>query len=279
VVPIRFRAEEVHDLVRPRSLTEPHLNATAIRSALVLHQTVKDGDPGDFGSRLDWPRFFYGFEAGHELEFAARDQVRADASKRSIAGLRAWPAELFAGPRSELLRVFPPSRVFASLALLKGREVRNPAFGLLKRHGLLPRFQEYRSWLASVSALKDGMRVLQDPGSERTEAGRLRGLIESHIVADRGREESMLDELESACLALGLRVPEEPERLGWLAELLDNPWTPATLAYAARVQRVQLAGPTTRTLSNEVAQIELEREATMVRRHPERVARPIGTGS
>jgi hypothetical protein len=272
-VPIRFRAEEVHDLVHRRSLTDPQPNATAIRSAVLLHQAVEDGDPGDFGPGLDWPRFFYGFEPAREPEFGAAAEAGAKASERSIEGLRAWPAELFVRSGGELLRTFPPQRVFASLAHLKGRQIRNPAFAVLKRNGLLPRGQDYRSWLASVSAMKNGMRVLQDPGSDRTEAGRLRGLIESHMLADRGREEQMLGELESACLALGMRVPENPERLGWLADLLDNPWSSAVVPYAARVQTIRLADPTRRSLGDRVSVVELEQEATDHRRHPERVAR------
>ena len=40
--------------------------------------------------------------------------------------------------------------------------------------------------------------MIRDPGSDRTEAGRLRRLIESHVLADRGREGAMLGDLESA---------------------------------------------------------------------------------
>ena len=222
---------------------------------------------------MDWPRFFYGFEPERVPVFPASLEAQALSLEQSIEGLRAWPAELFVSPEVEALRGSAPTRVFASLAHLKCRSIRNPAFGVLQRHGLLPLGQTYRGWLATVSEVRAGLRVFQDPRSDRSEAGRLRRLIESHVLADRSREAALLEDLGSACLALGMKLPEGSDRVDCLAGMLDNPWLPVTVPFAGQVAVVVLEDRRPRSLANGLVSLELEERATVVRRHPERVPR------
>jgi hypothetical protein len=214
-----FRRERSFDLTAPHALIRPRVNATAIRAAVVLHQAVEDAGPGDVAPRLALPRFEYGFDPGRTPEFAPAGAA-APGDGREIDGLRAWPAGLFLGDdgRSSLTR--PPDRVFAWLAPLKGRRVRNPSFAVLRRRGILPAGPGYRAWLATVRR-PDG--TLQDPRLAGTEVARVRRALQDHVLAEPAREPAILAELASACAAMGVRVAGGPEGVDALAELLDNP--------------------------------------------------------
>jgi hypothetical protein len=136
--PTPFRADEMHDLSRPGSLSGPPPNLTAIGLARLLSQASEDGEPGDFAPVFEWPRFFYGFEPGRVPVFPASMEWRASALEQSIEWLRACLADLFVGSEAGSLRGFAPTRVFASPAHLKVLVIRDPAFEVLGRHGLLP---------------------------------------------------------------------------------------------------------------------------------------------
>jgi hypothetical protein len=235
-----FRLERSFEVTAPRALIRPRVNVTAIRTAVVLHQAVEDADRDEVAPRLALPRFEYGFDPGRTPEFVPSRAGAAPGDGREIDGLRAWPAELFVGDdgRSSLTR--PPARVFASLAALKGRRVRNPSFAVLRRRGILPAGPGYRAWLATVRR-PDG--TLQDPHLAGTEAARVRLAIQDHLLADPAREPAILAELASACAAMGVRVPDGPEGVDALAELLDNAWHRPEVGYAAGIQVVGLAGP------------------------------------
>jgi hypothetical protein len=159
------------------------------------------------------------------------------ARESAIDGLHAWPAGLFLGDdgRSSLSR--PPAKVFASLSGLRGRRIRNPAFAILRRRGIVPVGLSYRAWRATVRR-HDG--TLQDPHVAGTEAARTRRAIQDHLFADPAREPAILAELRSACIAMGLKGVDG---LDALAELLDNPWDYPEVAYAAGIQLVRLDGP------------------------------------
>jgi hypothetical protein len=238
---IVFRCEWAFDVTSPHSLIHPRPNYTAIRVAIVLHQAIRDADAGDLAVELRLPAFYFGFDPDRSPRFDTSVLPAARAAERAIDGLRAWPADLFSRDgKSTLFRA--PQRVFASIADLKGRRIRNPAFATLRHHGLLPAGVGYNAWLTTVGRADGRGRVIQDPRAERTESARLRRGIEDYVVADPAREPIVLDDLREACHASGLKLAEGPQGIDELARILDNPWDRATVPYAARVQVLRLAG-------------------------------------
>jgi hypothetical protein len=256
---IVFRAERAYDATAPRDLIHPRANLTAIRAAVVLHQAIQDAEACDLDTGLSLPAFFFGFDPDRPPRFDAIELPAARAAERAIDGLRAWPAGLFfRDGRTTLAQ--GPTRVYASLAGLKGRRVRNPAFALLRDHGLLPAGVGYKAWLDTVSVATDHGRAFQDPRAEGTESARIRKAIEDHVLTDPARESLLLADLAEACHALGVKIAEGPEGIDALAEILDNPWTRPAVPYAAGVQVLKLAGrpgPATMAFADGAADVDL----------------------
>lgn len=235
---VAFRCERALDATSHRTLLEPRPDYTATRAAVLLDQAIHDLDESELGHSLIFPRFYYGFDARRAPHVGSPD---AEATRLEIDGFLAWPAERFGqGGVTPLDR--RPDAVFASFAGRKGRRVRNPAFALLRRRGLVPSWLEYGEWLSTVSRLEAGRRVFQDPRAEGTEAGRLRRAIQDHLLAEPRREPEILFELAECCHAVGVRVPTDSGRVDFLAELLDNPWSRPAVPYAAAIQVIKLAG-------------------------------------
>jgi hypothetical protein len=256
---VAFRCEQAVDVADPRTpiLTRP--NFTAMRSAVVLDQAIRDAGDREPAPRPRLPRIYFGFAPDRPPALDPTALAAAEAAELTIDGLRAWPAELFRRDgRIALER--RPEGVFASLAGMKGRPIRNPAFAVLRRHGLLPAGVGYAAWLATVSRATDAGRAIQDPRAEGTEAARLRRSISDYVLADPAREPRILGDLAEACHAMGLKIAEGPEGVDALAELLDNPWSRPVVPYAAGVQVVESAGPpgpATLTFSDGVAEVDL----------------------
>ncbi len=232
---VGYRCEQAFDVASPRSLYRPTLNATAARAAVVLHQALADADPGDFATTPAWPRFYRGFDPGREPEPDATVTPDAwAAAEVAVGGLRAWPAEMLAdrpaGPGT--------SRVFASLAHLKGRRVRNPAFAVLRRHGLLTARLGDRAWLDTLGLPAPGGLV---DGTSR--AGRLRRSIEAYATADPANERALPRDARDGCAAIGVRIGTGPDGDDTLAGLLDSPWWRPEVHYAGGLRLIRLAGP------------------------------------
>jgi hypothetical protein len=254
-----FRAERAHDATTPRDLIHPRANYTAIRAAVVLHQAIQDADARDLDTGLRLPGFYFAFDPRRSPRFDPIDLPAAEAGEQIIDGLRAWPAGLFfRDGRSTLAQ--GPTCVYASLAGLKGRWLRSPAFPVLRNHGLLPAGIGYKAWLSTVSRVTDQGRVLQDPRLEGTESARIRKAIEDHVLADPARESLLLADLAEACHAMGVKIAEGPEGIDALAKILDNPWTRPAVPYAAGVQVLKLVGrpgPATMRFTEGAADIDL----------------------
>ena len=246
---LAFRPVEVQELTHPGALIHPQPNFTAIRTALILHQALEDAEPGDCVPSPRLPQPYLLVEAARPLAVDLARAGQVEPSGISVDGHRAWPAGLLARRGSARNEDRCPTRAYASLAHLKGRVIRNPAFAVLRRHGLISRGTSYRTWLSTVRRA-DG-RTLQDPGDERTVAGRLRRRIEDDLATNPAREAAILAELAAACTAMGVRLPDDLERVDELASLLDNPWRPATAPYAAAVQVVRSAGRCATSVSSE----------------------------
>src|SRR5205823_1631113 len=98
----------------------------------------------------------------------------------------------------------PPIAVYAGLAPLRGRVIRNPAFSVLQKHGLIPARVGHRAWLETVGRVTDG-----DDGT----AGRFRADLETFVTAgldDHGRSahlDALCRGLRVACEALAIPVP------------------------------------------------------------------------
>ena len=254
-----FRCEQAWDLTRPHPLLYPRPNYTAIRAAVLLHQAIQDADAPDLATGPHLPEFSFGFDPDRSPTFDPIDLPAAHAAERSIDGLRAWPAELFSRDgRTTLDR--RPCRVFASLADLKGRSIRNPSFVVLQDQGILPARVGYKAWLSTVCVSTGRDRVFQDPRSRGTESARIRKAIEDHVLADPARESRLLADVAEACHAMGVKVAEGPEGIDALAELVDNPWSRPAVPYAARVQvlkRTESPGPTTMSFADGATDVDL----------------------
>ena len=226
-----YRRERIHDLAAPRPFLTPGFNATAARAAVLLHRAIDDSGPGPGpASPPAWPRLYVGFGDRDRPVFGpATTRADRDAAEAEAGGLRAWPAGMLSGSSDPV----PPHRVFASLAHLKGRRVRNPAFAVLRRRGLIGRGLGYRAWLGTVGAMTERGHVPQDARDEATAAGRLRLAIGAYLAADPRRERALLDEMRAGCDAFGIRVAEGDDAL---AELLDNPWSRPEVHYAGGIQ-------------------------------------------
>ncbi len=99
--------------------------------------------------------------------------------------------------------------------------------------------------------------MIDDPRSERSETGRLRRLIESHVLADRSREGVLLNDLEVLCQAMGLKTLVGSERVDRLAELVDNPWIRASVPYAGKIQLIRLGGRGSKVLTDGSVELDL----------------------
>jgi hypothetical protein len=254
-----FRCQRAWDLTKPSSLIKPRPHYTAIRTGVLLHRAIQDADAPDLATGLRLPKFFFGFDSRRPPRFDHVDLPAAVAAERVIDGLRTWPAEsFFRDGRTTLERA--PSGVFASLADLKGRQIENPAFAVLRDHGLLPARLGYQAWLSTISLDTDEGRVLEDPRAEGTEGARIRKAIEDYIVSEPARESRLLGDLAEASHAMGVKLAEGPEGIDELAGILDNPWSRLAVPYAAGVQVLKLAGspdPATMTITDAVADVDL----------------------
>jgi hypothetical protein len=130
-----------------------------------------------------------------------------------------------------------------SLAHLRGRSVRNPAFDVLRRIGLLPPALGYNAWLDSLGQTGTAGRVVPDPRKDATTTGRFRAALTAYATADPAREEALREDLRVAFRALGVRAPDEVSEPDFFAELLDSPWDRPELPRASRVQVLRLDGP------------------------------------
>jgi hypothetical protein len=256
---IIFRPQRSYDLSNPQPLTQSQPDFTAIRSAVLLHQALEDTHPREIKTQLLWPRFFFGFSPEQTPPFDPGDFPAARHAERTINGLHVWPAQFFfRNGRTTLGQ--RPTEIFACLNHLKGRQIRNPAFQVLKDHGLLPTAIGYQAWLKTVTTSRGRDRVVPDPRVEGTEAARLRQTIEDHFLAEPARESVLLGRLDEACQALGIRLAEAPDRIDALAQVLDHPWRPQPVPQAAAIQVVHQTGtavPVTPPLRNELAGIDL----------------------
>ena len=121
--------------------------------------------------------------------------------------------------------------------------MRNPAFAVLKGHGILPAGIGYGAWLATVSDATEAGRVLQDPHDVGSEAARVRRLLQDYVLADPARSPAILAHLAEICLAVGIDIADGPGGVNTLVDLLDNPWTRVSIPRSAEIQVVKSAGP------------------------------------
>ena len=240
---VAFRLLRAIDITDPRPLLRNGPNHTAMRAAVVLDQAARDADDRDVADGLRLPDFSFGFDPGQPERVDPIRIPAAEAARRFIRGLRARPVDLLVRDRGSILDR-GLGCLSASLAGLKGRRLRNPAFAVLRSHGILPAGITYTDWRSTVSKLTGQGRIFQDPHSEATEASRLRRAIQDYVLAEPGRESRILADLAEACHAMGVRIAEGPEGVDALAGLLDAPWDRPAVPYAATVQVLRLAGPT-----------------------------------
>ncbi len=131
-----------------------------------------------------------------------------------------------------------PDAIYAYLTPFRGRTLRNPAYAVLKRHGLVSTDKRYKAWLDTMSKMTDEGRVLQDPQDEGTNAARFRKGLEDWVTAKDGRLEAICEELAAECKAMN--VPYEDDDA--LISMLDSPWVRVVAPASAMVQAVRLGG-------------------------------------
>jgi hypothetical protein len=254
---IGFRCERVFDSAARgvAHAPDPASNPTACRAAVLLHQaaeTTIDGlvaYPAHMLARPVGWRWDTHPVNGSSCPFLDDDAAIEEGTIRDNWILRD-------GTPTPMAQA--PIAVYAGLASLRGRAVRNPAFSVLQKHGLIPARFGHRAWLETVGRVTDGS---DGP------AGRFRADLESFVTADlddHGRStnlDSLCRGLRVACEAMAIPVPEGRDNaFEFFVGLLDAPWSPVAVPAAAALQVVHLAGPAgpeTLVFGNGFAQLNL----------------------
>ena len=267
---VRFAPAAVRDLACPRSASEWPAWAG---DGATLHQAGEDAGEGGWASCLDLPQFLFAFEPARPPAAEAGWAEGWMAWGMAIDGLLAWPVEQFARPAWMRYAAYPrlgtpdpwaglgaesvaegtvadgwmmregvattlaqgPAVVYASLAHLRERRVRNPALDALRDRGLIPPGASFGSWSRAVDPGPGPV-----PGSGV--AGQLRASLESYIAGGGDREASLRHELSRGCEAAGVPLAGGPWG-GPATELLLSPWAVAAVPRACAVQAIRLAGP------------------------------------
>jgi hypothetical protein len=281
-VPLRFACERVFDLGRRRgrgaldASREPEL----ARAAVLLDQALADTDEADLAGGLRLPVVYFGYEPRSVPAFAGeRSGGTSIALAEPVENLLAWPASPILAMQADLTP--RPAAVFVSLAGLAGRTIRNPAFPVLRQHGLIESGPSYAAWLDSLGDQKGGDGVVADPSDESTPASQFRARLTDYATLGSQQERALLTDLRVRCDAFGLSAPAGLCGLDFCVRLLDNPWQPLEVPGAAAVQVVALEGepsPETLTFEQPTARVDLhEIERVPGRRRSRRAANTRAT--
>lgn len=274
---LRFVPDAVLDVAaRPNgrgNSLDPGENATATRAAVLMSQAVEDAESRDFVPLPALPVFYYAFHANRSPVFEERfTREEWAAAEIRIGTMRAWPAAMFARLRRERYAMHPldgspcpdfepdgvyqhddwyyregawypgaqlPDSIYTYLApVFNGRQVRNPAYAVLRDHGMLPDMS-YKAWLDTVSKSSPSGRVYQSPVDPTTGTGKFRAALEERATGDDGKwQAEVLLDLRYACDAVGLAYEDEDA----LLVMLDNPWQPQFIPGPAVIQVFRLEG-------------------------------------
>lgn len=308
---IRFRCEAAMSVGgRAGSIApDPQSNPTAARAAVVMAHEIQDAEHHDLEPDLQLPQFYFAFD-NHRCPVREPHVTPEQwaASETRIGDLRAWPAECFARPRTGQWEAHPgddspnpwtdrdgpaqegavlgswifrdgvatpraqePDAIFADLRELGGRILRNPAWQVLARCGVIDPNQTYRQWLEATCPLIPNGR--QFPTSDRPTPGTARFLasLVAWVDTDAGNVPLLLGLLRNACLAVGVPVPEDPEMASeFLLGLAEAPWVRIEVPGVARVQRIRLVGdpdPGTMAFSTGTVEADLSDLGEMTARY------------
>lgn len=181
---------------------------SAARTAVLLHQAGDDATGAELTTQINLPDFWFTFYPDSppvfESTFTADEWV---AARVDVDGAMLWPAWMFIRPADERWEVHPgdgsavpvvdgacerdlspdgawmmidgiwtplcqePDGVLADFAGMveSGRTIRNPAWAVLKKHGLVPRGQGYRKWLESLRLRPGDAALLDDDDDDGIE--------------------------------------------------------------------------------------------------------------
>jgi hypothetical protein len=254
---------------------DPAENATAARAGILLAQAVEDADARDLAPGPLLPEFYYAFDRRRRPVFEARfTRQEWAAAEVRIGDMRAWPAGMFArdladryevnpvdgSPRPDLVgldehpswclrdgvwlpRAQAPDEIYTYLSPFRGREVRNPAYAVLRRRGVVPAGVSYKQWLDTVTTFKRGEdgpagRVPLEDDGEPNGVSRHRDALMEYGSRWAGGDAELVADLVVAAGALGVPVADEAQA----ADMLLAPWTKAVAPRAASIQVVRLAG-------------------------------------
>ena len=197
-----LRCQAYENLMRVQRLVEPQFQRTMIRTAILLHQALQDTHRSLVQEVPRWP--------------VIEPQVVEGTTSKGETHVR--------------------------LDQLKGRMVRNPAFAVLQQHGIVSPRMSYGAWLNTVSTWDGTQRVVADPQEDATETARIRRVILDYVLADSEREVRLFAAMAAAANSLGIATGQDNRTIDQLAELIDNPWKPQSIHFAASIQVVRREG-------------------------------------
>ena len=258
-----------HEIRKLDPVRQPSLAAMTV----LMLQAIDDVQPGDALPAIELPGFYWAFHGTSRVVYEPGVATEVEWAQKmiKIGTMRAWPAEFFARafdarydvhPLSGALRpggtpdadcdgwvvrdgaLYPvaqkPDAVYTFLNGFGGRTVRNPAFAVLQKAGIIPGAMAYHKWRARLDVdTPDGGRILADPDLPGSATHQVRAAIEAHIGDDPQREEKLIGDMAAACASFLLDVTDRDQLLA----LLDSPWQPVTADELAKIQVIQLQGP------------------------------------
>jgi hypothetical protein len=279
---------------------DPLRNPRGCRDAIFLHQAVEDAMPTAFGAALAVPQFFFAYRPRRQSVFEPtfpREVWEDPKVGRRIGSMRAWPAAMFVRPRGQHFDFSPvdgtpdpwaggdvaptahehagwfldegvpcpraqvPDAVYASFPpQLRDRTIRNPAWAVLRHHGVLADGPGHRAWIDALGRPSDGARRFPAPTRPGSRTARVRAAIEAFVSEQPGRQDVLMRHLRDACRAMGIALPRDARgEDDFLVDLLDSPWLPVEAPGLGAVQLIADAGePAASSYSDGVAEVDFD---------------------
>ena len=152
-----------------------------------------------------------------------------------------------------------PDAVYAVLRPeLWSRRIRNPAWAVLRRHGIIAQGRRHREWLDALGRQVGGARHFPHrPGPAAAPRGSA-PTIEAYVSERPGRQDALMDHLRDACRAMGIALPRNTRgEDDFLVDLLDSPWLPVEAPGLGAIQLIAAGEPATACLSDGVTEADV----------------------
>ncbi len=229
-------------------------NYTGAKIGLLATQAAEDASDVDMLAAPEMPRFYWAFHSGKSPVFEPAYTTQQWAESETRIGLmRAWPAEMFirdgraydahpvdGTPAPEdataadgtwwgmwLMRdgrwvpkCQEPDAIYAYLAPFRGRAMRNPAWDVMRAHGVIATHAPYREW------------------RETRDEAAFAAALTAYCEADPGNSDRLVADVVAAFVAVDAPVDD----MDYVEHMIAQPWLPVTDPRAAAIQVVRLTG-------------------------------------